>query len=276
MHRYLVFLICLFTSNLLSQELPNALAPEAVDSYIELEEKQFRFYPGGKMEIVSIAPGSIRVIGWKKAMVQVEVEKIVYGLSPELAKQEMEKYPIRVRYNQTSSTIQVNGNPEEAGSIEYNLTLYIPGDRTDLKATIIRGDIYVEKVNGWVEITTPQGNLGVSSMSGYFSGTTDFGDIRVDMSGRRWRGLEFGAITRMGSIDLMLPENFSAVLKLETKDGEVTVDYPPQIIDGEPVPLAVGIREKAQALDSKVGDGGPPITLVSKAGDIRLSKKIED
>jgi DUF4097 and DUF4098 domain-containing protein YvlB len=272
MRRCLVFLHCLFALNLLfSQEAPNTVITMSDGSYVEKEEKQFRFFPGGKMQIASEVPGSIRIIGWKKATVHVEAEKIVEGLSPEPAKEEIGKHPLRVRWNQTSANIQVSGIPEEAVAIRCNLTVYVPGDRTDMKATISQGDIYVEEVNGWVEITTTRGNLGASSMSGYFSGMTEQGDIRVDMSGKRWRGLEFGAMTRMGSIDLQLPEEYSAALKLETMDGEVTVDYPPRMVDGEPVPLTIGVRKKAQALDSLVGTGGAPITLVSNAGNIRLS-----
>ncbi len=273
MQRYLLLLFCLFVPNLLCQETTSTVASAPDGSYVEKEEKQFRFYPGGKILIASEVPGSIRIIGWKKGSVQVEAEKIVHGLSPEQAKKEIEKYPLRVRWNQTSSKIQVNGVPEDAVSLEYNLVVYLPGDRTDIKATISRGDISAEKVNGWVELATGTGDLGASSMSGYFFGTTEQGNIHVDMSGNRWKGLEFGASTRLGSIDLQLPEEYSAVLKLETMDGEVVVDYPPQTVDGEPVPLTVGIRKKAQALDTSVGTGGSPITLVTNAGDIRLTKK---
>ncbi len=273
MQRYLLLLICLFVPNLLCQDMPGTGAAAPDGSYMEKEEKQFRFYPGGKILITSELPGSVRIIGWKKASVQVEAEKIVHGLPPEQAQKEIEKYPMRVRWNQTSSKVEISGVPEGTVSMEYNLVVYLPGDRTDIKATIGKGDISVEKVNGWVELVTGTGNLGASSMSGYFFGSTEQGDIRVDMSGNRWRGLEFGATTRLGSIDLQLPEDYSATLKLETMDGEVIVDYPPQTVDGEPVPLAVGIRKKAQALDTSVGTGGSPITLVTNAGDIRLSKK---
>lgn len=273
MHRCFIFLICLFVTNLPSQDLPNTVARASDDAYVEGEEKQFQFYPGGKMQIVSEVPGSIKIIGWKKGTVRVKAEKIVHGLSPETAGQEIAKYPIRVRWNQTSARIQVNGIPADAASIEYNLIVYVPGDKTDINASIIRGDIYAENVNGWVEVTSGAGNLGASSMSGYFSGSTNRGDIRVEMSGKRWRGLEFGAITQEGSIDLQIPEDYSAALKLETLDGKVIVDYPPRIVDGEPVPLAVGIRKKAQALDALVGAGGSPVKLISNAGDIRLALK---
>jgi len=175
---------------LFSQEASNAVITTTDGSYVEKEEKQFRFFPGGKMQIASEVPGSIRIIGWKKATVLVEAEKIVEELPPELAKEEIGKHPLRVRWNQTSANILVGGLPEEAVAVRCNLTVYVPGDRTDMKATISQGDIYVEKVNGWVEITTAKGNLGAASMSGYFSGMTEHGNIRVDMSGNRWRGLE--------------------------------------------------------------------------------------
>ena len=273
MHKCLIFLFCLFASSNLSAQEPLNKADAPDNSYVEREEKQFQFYPGGKMQIVSEVPGFIRIIGWKKGTVRVQSVKTVNGLSPEAARQEIEKHPLRVRWNQTSARIEVEGTPSETVSMEYSLTVYVPGDKTDISASIIRGDIYAEKVNGWVEITSGRGNLGASSMSGYFSGSTGQGNIRADMSGKRWRGLEFGAITREGSIDLQLPEEYSAALKLETLDGKVIVEYPPRIIDGEPVPLAVGIRKKAQALDALVGAGGSPVKLVSHAGDIRLSLK---
>jgi DUF4097 and DUF4098 domain-containing protein YvlB len=269
----LIFLYSLIASNLPALET-STMAVAAPDApYVEREEKQFQFYPGGKMTIQSGVPGSIRIIGWNKGSVRVETEKISRCLSPEKAKSAIGQFPVRVRWNQTSANIQVDGVPAEDDALEFNLTVYVPEGRTDIKTTLGRGNIFVESVNGWVEVTTGQGSLGVSAMSGYFSGNTEKGDIRVEMSGTRWSGLEFAATTRVGSIDLQLPVEYSAALKLETLNGNVRVDYPPTIVDGEPVPLHVGIRKKAQALDAAVGVGGAPVKLISRAGDIRLSIK---
>ena len=269
----LLFLYCLIASNIFPQDTSGSAAQAPEGPYVEHEEKQFHFYPGGKMQVLSEVPGDVRIIGWKNATVRVEAEKLVYSLPPEKAKAVMEKYPLHVRYNQTSAKIQVEGTPRSGTMVEYNLTVYVPGDKTDIKTTISRGDVSVESVNGWIEVTTERGSLGISSLSGYFSGSTKDGDIRVEMSGKRWRGLEFGAVTRMGSINLQLPPDYSAGLQLETLNGNVTVDYPPGIVDGEPVPLSVGVRKKAQALDASVGEGGPPVRLISHLGDIRLSMK---
>lgn len=273
MRTCLIFLYCLTAAILFSQEPPETAATTGKISFSEHEEKEFRFYPGGKMQIRSGVPGYLRIVGWKKGAVRVEAEKTVRDLSPERAESIIKECPLRVRWNQTSARIQVEGVPPEGTEMEYNLTVYVPGDKTDIKATMRWGDISVEAVNGWVEVTTGRGDLNASSMSGYFSGSTDKGNILVAMSGKRWRGLEFGAVTQTGSIDLRLPQDYSAALQLETLDGKVFVDYPPRILDGEPVPLQVGIRKKARALEAAVGAGGAPVKLISHAGDIRLSLK---
>jgi hypothetical protein len=269
----LIISFCLISAVVFPQDEWSAAVPQPDAQFAERGEKQFKFYPGGKMTIQSEVPGRIRIVGWKKSLVRVENEKIVRCPDEHKAKVLMDKHPVRVRYNQTSATIQVESSSDGDPMLECNLVIYVPGDRTDLKATLIRGDISLEAVNGWIEVTTGEGNLQADAMSGYFSGSTPKGNIRIEMSGKRWSGLEFGAVTRAGTIDLVLPEGFSAALQLETRNGSMIVDYPPQMVDGEPVPLQVGIRKKAQALEASLGSGGAPIKLISQAGDIRLSVK---
>lgn len=269
----LILLGCFLSSALFPQEEPKASEKSKDATYREVEEKEFRFYPGGRMTIASNVPGEVRIVGWDKGSVRVQAEKIYSGASSEEAKPLFENHPLRVRYNQTTAKIDVGGSPEDAQDLACNLTIYVPGYKTDLQTTLDRGDISVEGVNGWIEASTYEGRLEAVSLAGYYSGSTRKGDIRVEMSGPRWKGLELGATTRSGAIDLVLPEDYSASLKIETLDGNVVVDYPPQMVDGEPVDLNVGIRKKAQAIDSSIGSGGAPIKLISQAGDIRLSVK---
>lgn len=268
----IVFLMvfCLVSLDLPSQQDPGS-ATDRESSYTERDEKDFNFYPGGRVTIQTEVPGNIRIVGWKKSSVCVEIEKIVHGRTAENARSLIEGHPVHVRYNQTTATVQIKGVPSEAGLLTYNLTVSVPGDKTDIRATIPAGNISVESVNGWIEVGTGMGNIAASRLSGYFSGITQNGNVLAEMFGKRWDGLEFGAVTRSGCIDLRLNADYSAALQLETRNGKIFVDYPPQIVEGEPVPLTVGIRKKVQTLNSSVGDGGAPIKLVSHQGDIRLS-----
>ena len=112
-------------------------------------------------------------------------------------------------------------------------------------------------------------------MSGYFSGSTQRGDIYVEMSDIRWRGYEFAAMTQQGSIELKLPVDYSAGLQLTTQDGKITVDYPPREVEGEIIPPEIVVKKNAQSLTAAVGDGGAPIKLATASGNITLSKREE-
>jgi DUF4097 and DUF4098 domain-containing protein YvlB len=258
----LIFL--LITSGLRSQELPNPVIP-----FVEHEEKEFNFYPGGKIEIAAGAAGSVRIIGWQKGSIRMEAEKIVYV--PDKAKEILEQNPIRVKWNQTASSVRTAGPPSL--EMEVNLTIYVPQYKTDVNAKISQGDFSVESVNGWIEATLLEGSINVQSTSGYFSATTQRGDVQADMSGARWDGYEFSAATQLGLVNLLLPVKYSAALQLETQNGKISVDFPPQVVDGEPTPPHILMKKSAQLLKAAVGDGGAPIKLFTYSGDINLSKK---
>jgi len=209
--------------------------------------------------------------GWQKSSIRLEAEKIVYYVEPEQAKAVLKNNPVRLRWNQTSSSIRTSGSPGVA--MEINLTLYVPGDRLDVTAKMLQGDFSIVGVNGWVEASIAgQGSVEASSMSGYFSANTLRGDINVAMSGNRWKGFEFAAVTQQGSANLQIPEKYSAALQLETRNGKITVDYPPQVVDGEEQPPDIVISKSSQSLKATLGDGGPPVKLVTYSGDITLSK----
>jgi DUF4097 and DUF4098 domain-containing protein YvlB len=269
----LVLINCLLVPTLLSQELPKTSAPSPESPYVEREEKQFNFFPGGKIEILTGVPGSLNVVGWQKGSVRVEAEKIIYYETPENAKAFMQKSPLRIRHSQTSVTIRAMAAPEPPAIMEVNYTVYVPGEKTDINAKVEKGDFSIEGVNGWVEATVKEGSVEAKSMAGYFSCKTQRGDILADMSGNRWKGYEFDALTQQGSATIRLPAEYSAALQLETSNGKIIVNYPPQVVEGEVVPPEIISRKNSQSLKAAVGDGGAPIKIVTYSGDITLSLK---
>lgn len=266
----LVFL--LLVPGLQAQE-PSPTIPASQEPYVERQEKEFKFYPGGKVGISLEVSGNLKVIGWKKGFIRMEAEKIVHNLPEDAAKAFLKTPPIRVRYTDTSATIQAAGAPEAPGVLETNLTVYVPGEKSDLTIRLSRGNLSVDTVNGWIEATIAEGSLEATAVSGYFSGSTGKGNIQVEMSDNLWRGLEFGSMTQEGSIELRLPAKYSAALQLETRKGKIVVDYPPQEVDGEEVPLQIVTQKNSQLLRASLGDGGAPLRLSTYSGDITLSLK---
>jgi len=249
--------------NLVSRQNADPQSP-----LVEKSEQEFAFYPGGRVEIVAAAPGSFRIAGWQKAAVRVEMEKIYYYLTPEQAQSFARLYPAKVTKTNTAIKISTTGSPKPGVNMEVNVQVWVPLERTDLKIKMIKGDLSVAAVNGWVEATIEEGNLEARDLSGYFYTVTKRGDLKVELSGKRWTGYSFSARTERGSIELSLPEDFSATLQLHTKDGTITADYPPQMVEGDSVPLKIMAKKKTRTLSSQIGDGGAQIKLITNLGDI--------
>jgi DUF4097 and DUF4098 domain-containing protein YvlB len=205
----------------------------------------------------------------------VEAEKIIYYETPEKAKAFLQKSPVRIRHTETVTTIRAAGTPELPALLEVNLTVYLPGEKTDINVKMDRGEFSVSSINGWVEVTIKEGSLEAKSMAGYFSGSVLKGDVLIEMSGNRWNGLELAAVTQQGSANLILPQVYSAALQLEARTGKVIVNYPPKIEEGEEVPPEIVIRKNSQSMKASVGDGGAPIRIITFSGDVTLSKKEE-
>jgi hypothetical protein len=253
------------------QKPPEPNEATAESPYVERSQRQFNFYPGGKIEIAGGAPGSFKIIGWQRSTVLVEFEKIIYHLEPQQAKVLSDQFPIQVRYGQTSATIRTLAPPKALASMEVNGTLYVPKDKTDFVIRLISGDLTIGALNGWMEVNLTEGSLEAKSISGYLSSVAVKGDIKVELSGRRWLGQGFTAATRNGTVDLRLPADFSAALQLETRDGNISISFPEQLVDGESVPLRAVANKNARTLKATVGDGGASIRLFTNRGDIRLS-----
>jgi DUF4097 and DUF4098 domain-containing protein YvlB len=239
--------------------------------YVERNHKEFKFYPGGRVEIYAGVPGSVEIQGWERATVEVESEVVVYYLTAEQARGLIANYPLRVRYGQTTATITTSGPPKSAVAQETNLKLRVPMQRTDIKTNILQGDLKISRINGWIEADLEQGDVEISRLQGYLSVTTKAGDLRLQLEGKRWLGQGLTAATQRGSVSLRLPLGFSAALQLDTKNGNLTIDYPEQEVEGEKVPLLAVAKGNGRSLTATVGDGGAPVRIQTSAGDIDLA-----
>src|SRR5207247_3552818 len=134
--------MCLFLLSFLFHLTLDASAAAGQDSqapYTERIQKEFKFYPGGKIEITNGLPGNLKVVGWQRASVVLEAEKVFYHMTPEDAKQLSKQISIQVRYTQISATIRASG-PQQRANVEINTTIYVPQDNTDIKMSLDQGD----------------------------------------------------------------------------------------------------------------------------------------
>jgi hypothetical protein len=255
-----------------SKTLPPPAAPPP-PPYVEQNEKQFSFYPGGKIEITATVPGNVKVIGWQRSSIRVEIEKIIFNLAVDKAQELSAAFPVQVRWTQISATVTAAGPPKAAATMEVNLTIYVPKTKTDVKVKMLQGDLGIGQINGWVEANLTEGSVEAKSLSGYFSAITKRGDVLAELAGKYWEGHSFTAVTHQGAVELHLPLHFSAALQMETRNGALKIDYPAQEIDGQDTPLTAVAHKGGHSLKATVGDGGPPLSLLTYAGDISLLAK---
>ncbi|HYK90091.1 MAG TPA: hypothetical protein VE398_15055 [Acidobacteriota bacterium] len=249
-------------------------APESSSSpYIERDQRQFTFYPGGKLDIVAGIPGSVRIIGWGRSAVMLQIERIIYYTAPDQARLLASQYPLQLRWTQTTGTIRTVGPPNSTVIMETNLTIYVPREKTDIKAQLVKGDLAVGSLNGWIEANLKEGNIEASALSGYFSALTKLGNLHVEMAGKGWLGHEFSAVTQKGTADVVLPVDYSAALFLETRNGTMQIQYPAQTVEGESVPLYATTKKNAHSLTAKVGGGGAPVKVLTMFGNVTLAAK---
>jgi len=246
--------------------------PDVNPTQSEKSEKEFAFYPGGRLEISVALPGNIRITGWPKAAIRVEAEKIVRSPDPSEAQNLLKQIALRI--TNAPATARISTAPQAPGAqTELHLVVYVPLQKTDLTIRMMQGDISIASVNGSIEATLEAGNIETKDLAGYFSGLTKAGDLNVDLAGRRWTGYGLSAMTRRGSVRVLVPADYSAVLQLETKQGQIAIDFPDQLVDGEAVPLQPVARKKTQSLNAPIGSGGTPVRLATLSGNISVQKK---
>ncbi len=270
-HLMIAILAC--TSGLLQNPAGAQSGNVPAKPYVERSQKEFSFYPGGNLTISAAATGNVKIVGWEKSAVRVEYEKIFFYLPAEEAKVVSGDFPVRITNTPTSARVSTTAPPLSGAAMEVNLQVYVPAQKTDLAIRIIKGDLSVTGVNGSIEATLEEGNLSAKDLAGYFSAITKRGDLQVDLSGERWMGYGFTAGTQIGNVTLQLPAEYSATLQLETKDGDISVDYPPQEISGESVELQVMAKKNARSVNAPIGLGGTAIKLMTALGKINLKKK---
>jgi hypothetical protein len=167
-------------------------------------------------------------------------------------------------------------------------TLSLETGSGDIEASGHDGALSLETGSGDVEMTGQKnGTLSIETGSGSVRGTglsatsldveTGSGDIRLTEVSTLRASLETGsgsievrfltaiedleAETGSGDIALRLPEGVNATVDLETSSGDLTVDFPVQLI-----------RKEENSLRGRLGDGKGRITVESGSGDISLLK----
>ncbi len=266
---------------------------------IERTEVFEQTYPASAIQNVSLENrnGRIHLQAWDRAEIQVKVTKRVKGwgldknegILKEIRVEQIHegetltirtiwpnhwrrwgrspavryeiKMPRRMNVETTSSNGRVFSLGIE-GKQRYSTTnggIQVQGSQGSLEAETVNGAIEIDGASGVLEAQTKNGSIRIRNFRGRLQAKTTNGRVRASFSAPP--DGEVALNTKNGSVRLTLPSQTHANVLARTANGSIATDFP-LMVQGE-------IGKK---LEGNLGEGGPPITISTVNGSIRISK----
>lgn len=224
--------------------------------YAETKEQRLA---AASSEAINPGPnGSIRVHGWNQS--DVLVKACVQAAAA--SESEARALVSQISVAQGPGQIEPNGpstDDEHHWNVSYEV--WVPAS-SNLSLEAHNGSIHIEAVRGQIRFHTQNGSVHLADVSGDVGGSTTNGSLSIDLSGNGWTGNGLRAETTNGSVNVTLPENYSAHVEASTVNGRVKVDFP-ITVSGE-----IG-----KSMSFQVGGGGPTIQATTVNGSVHIGRK---
>lgn len=211
---------------------------------------------GGRLQVDASPNGGISAEGWDRSEVLVRARVVARADSE-----------ARAREILSSVTIESDGDVSASGpdtemdeSWWVSYRVFVP-NRFNLGLETTNGGLTATGIAGQIELETTNGGITLSDVAGEVSAETTNGAITIHLGGDTWQGQALAAETTNGGITLHVPEGFSAHLDASVTHGGIEIDFP-VTVEGK-----IG-RE----LSTDLGRGGPPISLETMNGGIRIRR----
>jgi DUF4097 and DUF4098 domain-containing protein YvlB len=173
------------------------------------------------------------------------------------------------------NTITVRDHSPRGGE---SITITVPVD-TSLHLRSSNGSIHVEGVHGEVDAEAHNGGLKILNVSGSVLANTHNSTVIVTMD-RVDPGKPSAFSTLNGSIDVTLPADLKATLKMTTDNGSIYSDFDVNVSAGravtQPNNTSDGryrVRFDHTVMGAINGGGGADLTFRSANGSITIRKK---
>jgi DUF4097 and DUF4098 domain-containing protein YvlB len=165
-----------------------------------------------------------------------------------------------------------NGNVNLVISVPANTSLNLKGTNG--------GHITVEGVNGEIDVNNLNGGITLTNVSGSVIAHSLNGSVKVSMN-RVDAGKQLSFSTLNGSIDVSLPPNLKANLKLKADNGDIFTDFDVKFDNGGSKPITEntsGANGRFRVRFDKtiygtINGGGPEVSFQTFNGRISIRKK---
>ncbi len=265
----------------------------------ERTEVSEQTYPASAIQIVSLENrnGRIHLQAWDRAEIQVKATKKVNGWGVDKAEEILKEIKVELIHEGETLTIRT-ALPNHwlrwgrSASVQYEIKLprrmnveatstngrvfasglegkqryssangkiQVQGSKGSLEAETVNGAVEIDGAIGVLEAQTKNGSIRTQNIRGRLRAKTINGSVRASFSTPP--DGEVALKTTNGSVRLTLPAQTHANVVGRTANGSIASDFP-LMVQGK-------IGKK---LEGKLGEGGPPMTLSTVNGSIRISR----
>lgn len=221
--------------------------------YAFCETRNYTLPPGGELWIES--PGSVTVEGWDRA--EVYVLAVIIARSATSPEQAAQLAP-QVQVVAGDDRIQVRG-PNPAGWDTWTVTFHVLVPYQSELRVSADNNVLLCGVNGRVRASTLGGDMLLDGVAGDVRVQSGDGDVEVVLRGTAWTGAGLEVESRYGSIQVHVPEGYSARFHANLLGGPLRTTVPLQVLG-----------QVGQQVSGTLGEGGPPIRLASRGGRVTV------
>jgi hypothetical protein len=154
------------------------------------------------------------------------------------------------------------------------VTLTVPTNTT-LHLKTLQGEITVDGVNGEIEVSTLNGAVRLNEVSGNVLANTQNGSITATIA-RLDPNKPLSFVSFNGPIEVTLPADTKANLKMRTDHGEIYSDFDVKLTGGGPVAQQTEGRYRLnydRTINAQINGGGPEINFRTYNGRITVKKR---
>lgn len=218
--------------------------------------------------------GSITVKAYTGKDVIVEVNRGGSRRGPDRTSdglRRIELPPRGVAVEEEDNVIRVGSHSPETG----NIVISVPPD-TAVQAESTNGSISIEGVHGEIVAHDTNGGINITNVSGSVVADTTNGGIKVVMD-RVDPSKPIAFSSNNGTVDVTLPADVKATLKLSTTRGEVWSDFEMKLTGGQPTTSRSGDGQFRvdfnRTIFGTINGGGVEASFRTLNGSIKIRKK---
>ena len=232
----------------------------------------------GSLE-VELVNGSIRVTGYSGKDVVIDAAARAskhLGISPGNVagmKRISAGNSLSLTAEEKNNRIEIS---TESWKSPIDLVIKVPRNFSLKVSTVNDGDITIDNVAGELEVTNVNGDISLNQVAGSAVANTVNGDLKATFT-RITAGAPMAFSTLNGKVDVTLPANASAALKMKSDQGNVYSDFDVALSKGQPKATRTSQNGLSRlSTDNwtygKINGGGAELMMKTFNGDIFLRK----